>query len=178
MDFSLKSRMLAVQISLLFFMLSGRGSGQIELAESLFDTEDLQGARVEALRILSKHPQHARARRLLDRIPPPASENAVDSGPRRWAIRPAFWLISFYRNQISPAIGSRCSMHPSCSAYAESAFRHYGWIGLPLTADRLVRESDHVRLQIQPIYVDGRIRYHDPVGHHTRWLRRPRHVDP
>ena len=92
--------------------------------------------------------------------------------------RPALWghvataCIHFYQNQISPAIGQRCSMYPSGSRYCIQASRQYGLLGIPMTADRLIRETDHVRHRINPIQVNGREHYYNPVSDHTFWFRR------
>jgi uncharacterized protein len=49
-------------------------------------------------------------------------------------------LIQLYRLCISPFVGSCCRFAPSCSAYAEEAFRTYGVVkGLGLTCRRLVK---------------------------------------
>lgn len=82
---------------------------------------------------------------------------------------PAVALIQFYRHQIGPAIGERCSMHPSCSTYAREAVRTQGILGVPMTADRLIRETDHVQYRINPVLIDGHERYHDPVSDHVGW---------
>jgi len=82
--------------------------------------------------------------------------------------------IGFYRNQIAPAIGQRCAMHPSCSHYSLEACQRYGLAGIPMTADRLIRESDHIRYRINPIASGDRELYHDPVSDHSHWFRRYR----
>lgn len=57
-----------------------------------------------------------------------------------------FWLkhcvyiLRWYRERISPKLGSRCVFEPSCSHYAELAFREKGFsVGLKLTLRRLFR---------------------------------------
>lgn len=82
--------------------------------------------------------------------------------------------VRFYQTQISPAIGQRCSMYPSCSAYCMEACRRYGVLGIPMTADRLIRETDHVNYRMDPILMDGVEKYYDPVRAHTFWFRRYR----
>lgn len=48
--------------------------------------------------------------------------------------------LRWYRRSISPGLGNRCVFEPSCSHYAELAFRQKGLInGLILTIKRLYR---------------------------------------
>jgi putative membrane protein insertion efficiency factor len=48
--------------------------------------------------------------------------------------------ISFYQKIISPAVGNRCRMRPSCSNYSKEAFQDYGFfLGWIMTCDRLMR---------------------------------------
>lgn len=48
--------------------------------------------------------------------------------------------LRWYRNHISPKLGSRCVFEPSCSHYSELAFRKKGIIkGIILTTKRLYR---------------------------------------
>jgi len=85
--------------------------------------------------------------------------------------RPALWAIALYRSQISPAIGARCSLTPSCSQYAVNALRQYGVLGLALAGDRMVREPDVVTAKEVPIVINKQIKYADPVSAHTFWFR-------
>jgi len=82
--------------------------------------------------------------------------------------------LKFFQKYISKADGDRCPMYPSCSHYAEQAFKRHGaakgWI---LTCDRLLRcGRDEVRLSPK-IRANGRPRTFDPVKANTRWWRRP-----
>lgn len=86
----------------------------------------------------------------------------------RLAARPAQWVVSFYRSQIGPAIGHRCSLHPSCSAYFLEASREHGFLGVPLIGDRLVREPGVVAAAEKPVETNGTIRFADPVSDHVR----------
>ncbi len=48
--------------------------------------------------------------------------------------------IRWYRQSISPRLGNRCVFEPSCSHYAELAFRKKGlYHGLTMTIKRLYR---------------------------------------
>ena len=85
---------------------------------------------------------------------------------------PAQAVVRFYRAQISPALGARCSLDPSCSEYFLQASRKHGLLGVPLIADRFIREPqvvhDAARTVERP---DGSIRIADPVEDHDQWLK-------
>lgn len=83
---------------------------------------------------------------------------------------PARWVISFYRNHVRPAIGQRCSMHPSCSEYAMQAINKHGALGLAIYADRAVREPSVIAECDEPVIINGRQRYPDPVCDHDWWM--------
>lgn len=144
------------------------------LAEELFAEGDWRAARVEALRWLQQDPAHPVARRIADATAPDAGPEPVASPTRTFWAGWAQWPVRFYQTQIGPAIGQRCSMHPSCSAYCAEALRRYGWIGIPMTTDRLVRETDHVNYRLQPVWINGEERYYNPVDAHSFWFRRYR----
>jgi len=66
--------------------------------------------------------------------------------------RLAIGLIKAYQYAISPLLGSNCRFHPTCSSYAEEAFRRFGVIkGGYLTVLRIVK--------CQPFHSGG----YDPV---------------
>lgn len=88
------------------------------------------------------------------------------------AALPGRWVVKFYRAQIGPAIGSRCDLLPSCSEYFMQASRAHGLLGVPIMADRFVREPSVVSAREQPVTMpDGHIRYADPVSDHDFWMR-------
>ncbi len=91
---------------------------------------------------------------------------------RRAATAPAVAVIRFYQRQIAPAIGSRCSLEPSCSRYAVAALHAHGWRGIPMLADRSVREPDVVAARQSPVMINGRPRFQDPISDHDWWFRR------
>ena len=89
------------------------------------------------------------------------------------AALPGKWIVKFYRAQIGPAIGSRCDLLPSCSEYFVQASRAHGLLGIPIMADRFIREPSVVSAAANPVEMpDGHIRYSDPVSDHDFWLKR------
>ena len=96
---------------------------------------------------------------------------AMSAGPSLASL-PARWIVKFYRAEIGPAIGSRCDLQPSCSQYFLEASRAHGLLGIPIMADRFVREPSVVAAKEKPVTLpDGRIRYADPVSDHDAWMR-------
>jgi putative component of membrane protein insertase Oxa1/YidC/SpoIIIJ protein YidD len=90
--------------------------------------------------------------------------------PRSLAAKPAEWITLAYRRCIGPAIGARCSLTPSCSAYFREAGRKHGLLAFPMAADRLVREPSVVSRARDPVRVGRQIRYPDPLSAHDGWL--------
>lgn len=86
--------------------------------------------------------------------------------------KPVQWIIAFYRSQISPAIGSRCSLTPSCSAYGLQALKKHGLLGIAMIGDRAIREPDVVAEKPSPVRIDRRWYYSDPLECHDWWMRR------
>jgi putative component of membrane protein insertase Oxa1/YidC/SpoIIIJ protein YidD len=80
--------------------------------------------------------------------------------------------ISFYQKIISPAVGNRCRMHPSCSAYSKEAFHDHGFfIGWFMTCDRLTRcGRDETELSPQVWTPHGRLTL-DPVSANDGWMK-------
>ena len=66
--------------------------------------------------------------------------------------RVAIKVIQLYQLAISPLFGSNCRFYPTCSHYAEEAFRQFGFIkGFYLTVRRLCK--------CHPLHAGG----YDPV---------------
>lgn len=85
---------------------------------------------------------------------------------------PADWLVRFYRSQISPAIGQRCTLDPSCSEYFYQAVSRHGLLSVPLIADRFIREPGVNNEKKEPVFINGMLRYRDPLDNHDFWLRK------
>lgn len=57
--------------------------------------------------------------------------------PLAWAFIAA---IRVYQWTLSPFMGGQCRFHPTCSRYAEEAYRRHGaWRGTKLSVLRLLR---------------------------------------
>lgn len=83
------------------------------------------------------------------------------------------WIIRFYRAQISPAIGERCTLEPSCSEYFHQASGKHGIKSVPMIADRLFREPEVSNRKADPVIMeDGQIRYRDPIENHDFWMKK------
>ena len=89
----------------------------------------------------------------------------------RLARLPAHTVVHMYRSAIRPAIGRRCNLEPSCSAYFLEASRRHGLAGIPMLADRLVREPGvNSRGEFPVLQPSGDIRYADPIENHDFWF--------
>jgi len=78
-------------------------------------------------------------------------------------------ILRLYQKYISPVDGERCPSYPTCSQYGLEAVRKHGaLLGLVMTFDRLIHESDEVR--IAPlIRVGDSVRCYDPVESNDFW---------
>ena len=64
----------------------------------------------------------------------------------------AIILITIYKKLISPLLMSRCCMYPSCSSYAITAFKEYGFIkGSALTIKRLIKCNPNTIPHCDPV---------------------------
>jgi len=78
-------------------------------------------------------------------------------------------LLRFFQEYISPVDGDRCPSYPTCSQYAQEAVRKHGaLIGLVMTFDRLIHESDETR-RAPLIRAGDSYRYYDPVENNDFW---------
>ena len=78
--------------------------------------------------------------------------------------------VKFYQYAISPVIGSRCSMYPSCSNYSLLVIKkHGGLIGFAMTVDRLMHEAEELRSGPLIEEDNGRYLVYDPVENNDFW---------
>ncbi len=148
-------------------------AAELALANSLAKEGDWSACLAECKRVEVAQPGlpdvqalHAQAAAQLA-VQPPSRSRWRRVG--EWPIR---GLVGFYRFTIAPAIGSRCVLQPSCSRYALESARRAGWLSLPMTGDRLIREPSVVQDGAHPVSdAEGRIRYADPVEDHLGGCR-------
>ena len=86
--------------------------------------------------------------------------------------KPGKWIVAFYREMVRPAIGGRCSLEPSCSEYFRQASEKHGLLGLPIQADRFIREPSVIQAAEKPIPVKEGVRYYDPLSDHDYWMKK------
>jgi putative membrane protein insertion efficiency factor len=77
--------------------------------------------------------------------------------------------VKFYQEYISPVRGGQCPMYPSCSAYSIQAIKKHGFfIGIMMTADRLIHESNEMDFA-PPVEGEDGLRFYDPVENNDFW---------
>jgi len=83
-------------------------------------------------------------------------------------------LIGIYQRWITPANGPSCTFIPTCSAYTLSAIERYGFWGILMGAERILR--DHSRTELYPLRVyDGQLRPYDPPSAHAPFPQKHPH---
>ena len=82
----------------------------------------------------------------------------------------AFCVFHFYKFAVGPALGSRCALEPSCSSYFLEASRKHGLVGLPMIADRFVREPVASASDKWVRNAKGELKHPDPVSDHDGWF--------
>ncbi|MBI5592254.1 MAG: membrane protein insertion efficiency factor YidD [Deltaproteobacteria bacterium] len=105
-------------------------------------------------------------------VPSPAHDpDPSGNGPNSESSLPLF-PISFYQKIISPAVGNRCQMSPSCSAYSKEAFQTHGFfLGWIMTCDRLMRcGRDETDVSPGVWTPEGRLTL-DPLSANDSWMK-------
>lgn len=76
----------------------------------------------------------------------------------RILLTPLTILIAFYQKFISPGFAPRCKYYPSCSSYALTAIKEYGFKGVGMAAWRVLRCNpwshggvDYVKEKSKPV---------------------------
>ncbi len=84
-------------------------------------------------------------------------------------VRVALNGLNFFSEYISKVDGDRCPMYPTCASYSRQVFRKHGFfVGIVMTADRLIHESDEMEY-VPRVTVGDRVRYFDPVNENDFW---------
>lgn len=143
-------------------------AGSVELVRQLIDDRCWAGAARECRRFLVDVPDSEVVAALLQRIE--AAGHQIASPESSVASRIVEGIVRSYRRWISVAIGSRCSLTPSCSEYFRQAARRHGWLAFPMIADRFVREPSVVAAS----NVRAGTPIPDPLEDHDAWLPRRR----
>jgi len=105
-------------------------------------------------------------------VPAPAHDpDPSEDGPGQASSLFAF-PITFYQKIISPAVGNRCRMSPSCSAYSKEAFQTHGFfLGWIMTCDRLMRcGRNETDLSPQIRAPEGSLTL-DPLSQNNSWMK-------
>ena len=104
--------------------------------------------------------------------PSPASASRVEVQQLSPGQKAAEGLIGIFQKYISPVDGDRCPCYPTCSQYSVQAIRKHGaLVGIVMTVDRLIHESDEIR-RVPVIKVYGSYRYYDPVENNDFWWKK------
>lgn len=97
---------------------------------------------------------------------PPAEETE--------GFNPGLWLVTVYREHISPIDGNRCPSVPSCSSYSFQAIQKHGFfMGWMMTVDRLIHEGKEETNVSPVVYSDGQWKIFDPVQNNDFWWHHP-----
>lgn len=141
----------------------------LALARELAVEGDWAACRYESQRVALTVPAFAApARELRGQA---ERELALSHRQRSWWKRvgalPVKAMVGFYRLAVAPALGSRCVMEPSCSHFSMQAAQECGWLGVPMTGDRLINEASMVVARHQPVTNQmGQVHFADPVSDH------------
>lgn len=80
-------------------------------------------------------------------------------------------IVALYRRNVSPAIGQRCIINPSCSEYFRQASIKHGLLGVPMQADRFIREPDLIQAGFREDSSGSRT-IPDPLSDHDFWMEK------
>lgn len=78
-------------------------------------------------------------------------------------------FFRLFQEYISPVDGDRCPSYPTCSQYGlEAVWKHGVLMGLVMSFDRFIHESDEIR-RTPLIRVHESYRHYDPVENNDFW---------
>ncbi len=165
-------RIVLISLLCLGALTARAGQLPLALARELAAEGDWDACRYECRRVeLAESAFAASARELRGQAEHNLSSNRRQtSWWKRLGVLPVKAMVGFYRLMVAPALGSRCVMEPSCSRYSMQAAMECGWLGLPMTGDRLIAEASMVVARHQPVTNEmGQVRFADPVSDHIGW---------
>ena len=80
--------------------------------------------------------------------------------------------IDLYQTHLSPILGGKCPMYPSCSQYSKDAINKHGLLlGWFMTCDRLMRCGRDEVTQSRHVKIDHYDLCYDPVSKNDFWLK-------
>ena len=80
--------------------------------------------------------------------------------------------IELYQKHLSPVIGGKCPMYPSCSQYCKNAIKKHGAVmGWIMACDRLIRCGRDEVNRSGRIHVNEHNLCYDPVSNNDFWLK-------
>ena len=101
----------------------------------------------------------------------PASHSRLvhEQGSVSLTARMALKGLNFFSEYISKVDGDRCPMYPTCASYSRQVFKKHGFfVGIVMTADRLIHENTEMELAPLVKVGDG-VRFYDPVSENDFW---------
>jgi len=101
------------------------------------------------------------------------SHKPADTQTTAARFAPFSGLVKIYEGPLDHLSAVRygaCPMHPTCSQYARQAMDKHGEvIGWMMACDRLMRCGRDVIHIKQKIWVNGQLKYYDPLDHNDCW---------
>lgn len=99
-----------------------------------------------------------------------SGQSDASSSEESSGFNPAQWLLSIYKDHISPVNADQCPSYPPCSSYAGQAMRKHGFfIGWMMTVDRLIHEGKEETSVSPYIHSHGEDLILDPVENNDFW---------
>ena len=80
--------------------------------------------------------------------------------------------VDLYQKHLSPILGGKCPMYPSCSHYSKDAINKHGLLmGWFMTCDRLMRCGRDELDRSEIVKVHQQELCYDPVSNNDFWLK-------
>jgi putative membrane protein insertion efficiency factor len=100
--------------------------------------------------------------------PPPVPDEETQGAGENGFLAPVYG----YQKHLSPVLGGKCPMHPSCSRYCVDAVKKHGPVlGWIMTCDRLMRCGRDEVDESRSLRINGSLLCEDPVANNDFWLK-------